>query len=537
MEIDDLESDFHHKKSDNNFIITNRSCFNKEINPKIIKAVHFIQLANQETQKQTKNTREKIITELEGAKERLLNLITMVDCASMEKSQIKFKSLTDSLISTITSESKSRKKLIHVNFLKKADHFSQSIKAFKNDLLKKKESCQKSQDIFIELLALKSKGFYVEENFQLGYGANNTVSTNIILQNQYILNFEKFFNINKYNFILSVKNNFNQNQDEGKKFELKNDFYKYFNSKFKIIFEFQLHIDNTVILSANMYQMEELVNTLLNTKIFASNFNQKSKYYYEIGSYLIFYFKYLLYKFLKIEISTLLKHYSNSFQYKGLSYIISKTSNEISVIANFFNQFQFTFKTAKISLDEYNNINKRKDFSSTTYQNINTSHVGKIIKIFINNLFYDIRMYFILKDFSNLITNNPMLYDIIEYGTLIKNISKTCNVLLRRALIEKVKESIIRKELYNIVITNYMNLKNGYFTTKFIITKKNVISSIYIKYVEFNIDFTHHGGIVFELKQPYPNQIYYIDKVNYSVQKYKRMDFNYLVDIIDNISL
>ena len=146
-------------------------------------------------------------------------------------------------------------------------------------------------------------------------------------------------------------------------------------------------------------------------------------------------------------------------------------------------------------------------------------------------------MYFILKDFSNLITNNPMLYDIIEYGTLIKNISKTCNVLLRRALIEKVKESIIRKELYNIVITNYMNLKNGYFTTKFIITKKNVISSIYIKYVEFNIDFTNHGGIVFELKQPYQNQIYYIDKVNYSIQKYKRMDFNYLVDIIDNISL
>lgn len=138
MEIDDLESDFHHKKSDNNFIITNRSCFNKEINPKIIKAVHFIQLANQETQKQTKNTREKIITELEGAKERLLNLITMVDCASMEKSQIKFKSLTDSLISTITSESKSRKKLIHVNFLKKADHFSQSIKAFKMIYLKKK---------------------------------------------------------------------------------------------------------------------------------------------------------------------------------------------------------------------------------------------------------------------------------------------------------------------------------------------------------------------------------------------------------------
>ena len=79
MEIDDFGDDFQQKKSDNNYIISNRGCFHEEVNPKVIRAVQFIQLKTEEVQKQSKNTKQKIKAELENAHERLLNLIMMVN--------------------------------------------------------------------------------------------------------------------------------------------------------------------------------------------------------------------------------------------------------------------------------------------------------------------------------------------------------------------------------------------------------------------------------------------------------------------------
>ena len=532
MEIDDFGDDFQQKKSDNNYIISNRGCFHEEVNPKAIRAVQFIQLKTEEVQKQSKNTKQKIKAELENAHERLLNLIMMVNSVSMANSQIKLKSMIDGEQSTVKNESSSLRKLQRVNFLKKSDHFAQCIKSFRSDLIKKRENCSKSQDILAELLELKSKGFFVENNFQLNN--RSELNNNIVLQNQYIVNFSQFFNISKYNFILNVKNPSSNNDD--KKFELKNDFYTYFNRKFKIVFEFELQIDNTMMLSANQYQMEEIINCLLSERLLQT-LNQRSKYFKEIATYLKFYFKYLLYKFLKIEVSTLLKNSSNVIKEKGFTLILSKKSNGIAITSNFYNQLQFSFKVSKINLADYNNT---PNMDINALRIVTSSHVGKIIKIFFNNLFYDIRIFSLIKDFYNLSINNPSVTELINSGILIKNIVKTSRFLLRKVVLDKINEKLQEKDNLLYIMTNSMNLintTNEVFITKIMIFKSNLYSMNMIIPSELTIEFNMKGNIVIDLKQAYPDQIYVIDKLHYSLDEFNRLDFNYLAAMIDNIQI
>lgn len=524
MEIDDFEDDFQQKKSDNNYIISNRGCFHEEVNPKAIRAVQFIQLRTEEVQKQSKNTKQKIRAELENAHERLLNLIMMVNSVSMTNSQIKLKSMIDGEQSIVNNESSSTRKLQRVNFLKKSDHFAQCIKSFRSALIKKKENCSKAQDILAELLELKSKGFFVENNFQL----NNELNNNIVLQNQYIANFSQFLNINKYNFILNVKSN-----NDDKKFELKNDFYTYFNTKFKIVFEFELQIDNTMMLSANQYQMEEIINCLLSERILQTS-NQSSKYFREISTYLIFYFKYLLYKFLKIEVTTLLKNNSNVIKEKGFTLLISKKPNGIAINSNFYNQLQFTFKVSKINLADYNTS---PNMEINPLKIVTSSHVGKIIKIFFNNLFYDVRIFSNIKDFYNISINNHSASELINSGILIKNIVRISKFLLRKVVLDKINEKLQEKNNLLYIMTNSINHINEVFITKIMIFKSNLYSMNMIIPSELTIEFNMKGNIVIDLKQAYPDQIYVTDKFHYSLDKFNRLDFNYLVAMIDNIQI
>ena len=279
--------------------------------------------------------------------------------------------------------------------------------------------------------------------------------------------------------------------------------------------------------------MEEIINCLLSERILQTS-NQSSKYYREISTYLIFYFKYLLYKFLKIEVTTLLKNNSNVIKEKGFTLLISKKPNGIAINSNFYNQLQFTFKVSKINLADYNTS---PNMEINPLKIVTSSHVGKIIKIFFNNLFYDVRIFSNIKDFYNISINNHSASELINSGILIKNIVRISKFLLRKVVLDKINEKLQEKNNLLYIMTNSINHINEVFITKIMIFKSNLYSMNMIIPSELTIEFNMKGNIVIDLKQAYPDQIYVIDKFHYSLDKFNRLDFNYLVAMIDNIQI
>ena len=86
-------------------------------------------------------------------------------------------------------------------------------------------------------------------------------------------------------------------------------------------------------------------------------------------------------------------------------------------------------------------------------------------------------------------------------------------------------------------MTNSINHINEVFITKIMIFKSNLYSMNMIIPSELTIEFNMKGNIVIDLKQAYPDQIYVTDKFHYSLDKFNRLDFNYLVAMIDNIQI
>ena len=542
------EDNLNNQKDDNMFYITNRSFTPNKEDPKeqemeekkcnkLIKSLNMMVLFNR-TQRYNK-IRERLKKDLQDSRGRLLNLKYMIEnCAKIEP-EIKLRSIKE-IESRVSHENSEKMK--RIIFLKKREYFKNSIMIYNKEIKELEENCLKTQEIFQKLLELKKFGFYVEQNFKLNLNPNFD-DLNIVLQNKYILNFSEYFNINKHNFILSIQkpsenNTIKNYPQEENDFILESKFFDDFSKKYKIVFEFELKVDNSSFINFDYSVMDDIINSILQQKIKLNL--QQIKNNSKVEIYLQFYFKYLLYKFFKLEINEILKILkkegkNNIFVFKQFTIILKQHGNQISIEAKYNNLMQLKIKCAKILIEDFNNIPKKSEKKLEEIEKEKDCHIGKLIRIFIDNLLYDIRIFNKTTSFHFLIRNNPSISDLINLGLMVKNVTKISMIILRRLFSQQLKNKIEELRGFNVIIRTEFYSDTDSFLCELNFKKQYSIKSNQIDKIQFNILFNYEGEIEIEIKKPYLNQIFYLDKEKYVFQKFKRIDFNYFLCLIDNI--
>ena len=542
------EDNLNNQKDDNMFYITNRPFTPNKEDPKeqemeekkcnkLIKSLNMMVLFNR-TQRYNK-IRERLKKDLQDSRGRLLNLKYMIEnCAKIEP-EIKLRSIKE-IESRVSHENSEKMK--RIIFLKKREYFKNSIIIYNKEIKELEENCLKTQEIFQKLLELKKFGFYVEQSFKLNLNPNFD-DLNIVLQNKYILNFSEYFNINKHNFILSIqkpseKNTIKNYPQEENDFILESKFFDDFSKKYKIVFEFELKVDNSSFINFDYSVMDDIINSILQQKIKLNL--QQIKNNSKVEIYLQFYFKYLLYKFFKLEINEILKILkkegkNNIFVFKQFTIILKQHGNQISIEAKYNNLMQLKIKCAKILIEDFNNIPKKSEKKLEEIEKEKDCHIGKLIRIFIDNLLYDIRIFNKTTSFHFLIRNNPSISDLINLGLMVKNVTKISMIILRRLFSQQLKNKIEELRGFNVIIRTEFYSDTDSFLCELNFKKQYSIKSNQIDKIQFNILFNYEGEIEIEIKKPYLNQIFYLDKEKYVFQKFKRIDFNYFLCLIDNI--
>jgi hypothetical protein len=329
-----------------------------------------------------------------------------------------------------------------------------------------------------------------------------------------------------------------QNVNQKNDFILESKFYDDFSKKYKIVFEFNLKVENLLFINFDYTVMDDIINSILQKKIKLNL--QQIKNNSKIENYLQFYFKYLLYKFFKLEINEILKVLkkegkNNIFSFKQFTLIVKQTGNQISIEAKYNNLMQLKIKCAKILIEDFNNIPIKSKEKLEQISKEKDSHFGKLIKIFIDNLLYDIRIFNRISNFNFLIKNNPSISDLIDLGLIAKNVTKISIIILRRLFYQQLKTKINDFKDFNVVIRTEFCSENDSFLCELNFKKKYLIKSNQVDKVQLCILFNYEGEIEVEIKKPYLNQIFYLDKEKYVFQKFKRIDFNYFLCLIDNI--
>ena len=241
---------------------------------------------------------------------------------------------------------------------------------------------------------------------------------------------------------------------------------------------------------------------------------------------IVFYIKYLLYKFMKEEINALRKYFINSkvlsLEYKGLTFTWKKMPGTLNFKCTYFDNLEINFSISKLNREnrEINNINNRKDNQITQY-----------FYIFCKNISSEVKY---LKTITNFIGNvkksqNLTLDNIIKSSIFIKNIAKLGLSLLK---LELNKIIIKESNALNIINSEYFNI--AYYFAKYqlyfdFFDKGNKINYSIILYFDKNLNLT------INVKEPYLNHIYYPDKTKrYSIDKGK-INLNSLFIILKNI--
>ena len=108
-------------------------------------------------------------------------------------------------------------------------------------------------------------------------------------------------------------------------------------------------------------------------------------------------------------------------------------------------------------------------------------------------------------------------------------------IILRRLFSQQLKNKIEELRGFNVIIRTEFYSDTDSFLCELNFKKQYSIKSNQIDKIQFNILFNYEGEIEIEIKKPYLNQIFYLDKEKYVFQKFKRIDFNYFLCLIDNI--
>ena len=516
-----MNEDNNNEKKDNTFILTNKSNIEKK------------EILNEEEQEKKDL---KFLYQIIGQNLKLSNIKQDIGI---------FLELTDYIFNDIKAISEEGKKIKNKqnNTKQKINYESMyinKVKCFKDnlELFQKKICFIKEKNIgfniiFEYLKRQKEYGFILDEKFDIN--DNNMILDldQLIIQHKWIKNFEELIDIKNKNFKLIY-------EDNGKCF-LKSDFIDYYNKKYILNFIFEIKYNNIYTVSIHNELFE---NYLKNHIIIDKKINENS-------DLIIFYIKYLLYKFFKEEINAFRKHIKNDsketiFENNGLTFLIKKYPNNISIKCYYFDNIEINFSISKTEKNKHklypsyyycrfpNKMNNKfiqiNDFNDRNISNYNILNYSvKFIKIFLNNILFDIK-------YSKNITN------------FISEVKRNSNLTL---------ENIIKNSIFVKNITNIGLILLNYYITRFIIEKKFIYSHFLnihktlLGRLEFFWEFYEKGVKLFyiiemnfdndlnlniSLKESYKNLIFTLDTTQYIIAEKGKINFNYLYDILSSIA-
>ena len=513
-----------YRKSNNTFLISSFTDDFKPINKEeqnsitkenVKESLEYIKQFIDLKEPNKKNNILDVLLKTENDLKKLINFI-----GNIKNQNIIFKQIKET--------SKENDKFKFINFYKKREIFKNSKLNFENSLKKCKKKTKKTKLIFEELNYLKNLGFYLDDDLK-----NDIIkklddeNIKIYLKNKYILNFSEIINLDKHFFML------NYNENEQNKFQLKSDFFDDFTRKYKIIFEFKLFYDNKLQLDINGYNMD---NNLID---FIEEYYKNDNLKYNLKSYLIFYHKYLLYKFFRYEIIQILKNLKNlnkdnNFVLNGFHYKIVQNGYITTVNVNFYNLFRIIFTTKKISIENFNKIEKKHVKGLD-------SHLWKLCAVFFRNILYDCKIGKNIKIFI-LNTKNLILNDLFDYGIIIKNLNKflfiilnyISNISYKEITYEKFFQNYPKLYTYNIIKYNQINLIKNELNYHFILTKKNFLNFNNDCKTYVFIKLTKNGKIQLKIKKQSLINFYMTDSENYEIKEFDRAEPNFIIDYIEN---
>lgn len=426
--------------------------------------------------------------------------------------------------------------------------FNNNINLFRKKLNFIQEKNNSFKKIFEFITEIKNYGFYLDENFFIRENDMILDLEQVLIHHIWIINFQNLINIKNKNFRIV-------NGQEGN-YKLKSDFYDYYNNQYVLSFNLEIKINNGQSIFISNEFFEKYIDKFI-VKYFEKYcrdktiLNKKKEISKDNKELIIFYIKYLLYKFFKEEINSFRKYQKKElkeeqFLNKGLIFIVQKNLNQLNLKCNYFDNLEINFSISKIEKQEYkilssyflNNkripflFNDSKDFYDKYYKNISNVviiFIMEYIRIFLNNILFEIK-------FSKNITN------------YIEHVKKNNNLNL---------ENIIRNSIFVKNITNIglIILKNEF--SKFVMHKTNFITAFYLdiyntplgKYkmffefyekdlkIFYNIEliFDDNLNLTIIIKEPNKNIILSLDKARTIYVQKGRINFNYLYDVLQNV--
>lgn len=520
--------------------------------------------------------RQHIINQLISSRDKLENLMLFLSLSTLEKPFYKLK-----VLNIDTEKRAERLELKKLNYLKKVDCFSKAMKSFNTNLKNISEHNRISQIVFRELIYLKELGFIVEDSFKFPEiksqeiaGVEETPKVQLKLAHKLIKLYENispnlFPNETKENAFkkFNEKFSFDLEYDTQKNnFEMTSKFYEKFSKNFDFGFSLEIKDNksegsnfNSILLSKYNFTrlLENLINENLNLIMSRlNNYNitfhqgaqQPEKYMHKLNSYLVFFTKYFFYCLFKLEIRHLLRVQENdNFEYKNFTIKIEEHVKEFSLNLNHSDFLEVKIKIWKENLEnsETMEIFEKQDqnlylhneemFDENNFLIID--QYNKLTKILLKNIINDMRIYRIINELSLInFTYNSAYSDLLDNSIFISNFTKISQVLVRKNFINLISRKIEKAKNLNFICNkqSYINPSYNNYTYKFLLLNNSILSSYTTAKIEFNISFVK-GNILFELKTPVKNSIYICERENTQETLYKKVDFNYLVLLIDTV--
>ena len=504
-----------------NFIITNKSSIEKKDNQ----------------------------TEENGEKKDLQYLYQItgqnINISNLKKDIGNFLELTDYIFNDIKSISGEGKKVQKMKYntrqkLDNQDLYNSKIRCFNANLnlyQKKlkyiKEKNAKFQNFIDFFKQIKNYGFLLDEKFDIHENDMVLDLDKIIIQHRFVKHFEDLINIKNKNFKIINKQN--------GEYELKSDFYDYYNNKYILNFNIQIKINNgqTIFISNELFE-----KYIRDKRIYLTRDIKENK------ELILFYIKYLLYKFFKEEINIIIKYQKNQskqeqFINKGLNFNVQKYPNNLKMKCYYFDNLEIYFSISKTERQHYQAVsnyflnnrripfifNDLNDFYGRFYNNSANSSICyamEYIRIFFDNILLDIKL---SKNISNFVgevkkNSNLTLENIIKNSIFVKNITNIGILLLKFQFNKFI--------LYNnnFISGNYLNIFEISFGSY------KIFFDYYEKDLKINneieLKFDNNLNLTINYIEPYKTPILNLDKTHKIIVGKGRINFNYLYDIIAN---
>ena len=500
-------------KEDNNYDINNNN------NQFTITNKSFIEKQKTPTEEEKERQDLKFLYQITGNNFKLSNLKQNIGIFLELTNDIfnDFKMMSDTGKKTRNIHNDSKQKINNESlYINKVKCFNNNLELFKKKLTFIEDKNKRFNSIFDFIKELKNYGFLLDDKFDIN--ANDMVLdlNQFIIQHKWINNYEGLINIKNKNFKIIG--------DVGK-YKLISDFYNYYNNKYILDYKIEIKIKNDRIHSICLGN--EMFNDVIDKNI------EKIINIPEIKEMLLFYIKYLLYKFFKEEINSLRKYQKNEskdeFQYSGLTFIINKYPNKLCLICSYFDNIEINFSIIKKEKEK-----EKYNFNNNNRMNLVNNIFSKFIKLFIENIFYEIRH---KKNILNFIgevkrNSNANLENIIKNSIFVKNVTNIELIFLKNELNNLITKYIIDK---NIIYTHNLNIHEGPLGRY----------KMYIELLERGMKIMYIVELVFDnnlnltliIKEPFKNLIFSLDQGQTIYIEKGRINFNYLFEILRGLIL